>query len=168
MIQDLVKTLLAEVEKNRANKVHTAVPGRVVEYDAQKGTATIQPLASTYFNARGVQYPLLYDVPIIFPRFGQIGLFGPVESNDEVLLIFTERGLGEWKYGDSFSEARTFSLQDAIAIPGFLYGAGNKSEQAQNNKSIIIKNGSVEVEIKADKINIKGDIVIDGTVTYVE
>ncbi len=168
MRQDFVKAITTAIEQNRINKLHTIVPGKIVDYDLEQGTATIQPLASTHFNGENVPYPLLYEVPVVFPKFGLIEISGPVEENDEVLLVFSERNLDEWREAEETTSPSQYSMQNAIAIPGFLYGVHDNTAQAQEDKSLIIKNDTVQIEVHPDKLRIVGDIVIKGTVSYEE
>lgn len=167
MRQEFSKAVKMTIQNEMLSRLHTAIPGRIIEYNAEEGIATVQPVAVTYFNGVETPYPPLYDVPVVFPRFGAIELTGPLDANDEVLIIFAERSLRDWEGAQGFPEVSAFSMNNAIALPGFLYGAGSNAMKAQTNKSLILKNGDVELELTGSNLKIKGDIVIDGTVTYV-
>lgn len=168
MRQDFAEAIKIAIHNEILAKVHTAVPGKVVEYDPTKGLATIEPLAYTLYNGQKVPYPRLYRVPIIFPSWSSIAICGAVEPDDKVLLIFMERSLDTWKGNDEFPTTGAFRFENAVAFPGFLFGATEIGQKAQENGSLIIKNGEVEIEVLPDKMKITGDIVIDGTVTYAD
>ena len=77
--------------------LHTALPGRVVSYDAATQTAVCQPGIQVIFRATGpVDLPQLVDVPVYFPRGGGFVLTFPVRVGDECLLVFAERAIDVW------------------------------------------------------------------------
>ncbi len=166
MRQEFSKAVKIAIQNELLNGLHTVMPGKVMKYDAKEGTATIKPIATTYFNGKAVDYPELYEVPVVFPRFGAIEFSAPVEKNDQVLVFFTERNLGKWMEEDKFPQSSPFSLRNAIAILGCFYGPGELTEQANEDKSLMIKNGELEISITDGTMYIKGDVVIDGTLIH--
>ena len=48
--------------------VHTATIGIIKSYDAATGKANIQPAINKQFTVGAEPQPLLYNVPVIFPR----------------------------------------------------------------------------------------------------
>lgn len=124
-ISDLVELIL----QNRLNEFHTCIPGRIVEYDATKQEATVQPLIKRRYydagpNADGIQeQPPIVAVPVVFPSAGTGILSFPVKVGDIVLILFSERSLDNWLFSDGASlidpqDHRQFNYSDAIAIPG--------------------------------------------------
>lgn len=112
--------------------VLTALPGKVVAYAG--GRATVQPtLGKRLANGDVLPAPQIFDVPVVFPTGmgGKAKLSVPLEAGDPVLLIFSSRGLDEWKTtGEATPETlRTFDLTDAFALP---FGGHTGAYDAEN------------------------------------
>ncbi|MEP8723501.1 Gp138 family membrane-puncturing spike protein, partial [Enterobacter kobei] len=66
-------------------------------------------------------YPLLVDVPVIFPRGGGCTLTFPVKAGDECLVIFADRCIDFWWQNGGVQEPvddRVHDLSDAFCIVG--------------------------------------------------
>jgi len=107
------------------SEVHTAMPGRIVSYDASTRTAIVQPSVSrTIFDISGnaVQevLPQIPNVPVGFYQAGGFIVAGPVNTGDFVFLIFSEVNMGQWRASGQDSnpgDVTRFSLSSPIAIP---------------------------------------------------
>jgi hypothetical protein len=104
-------------------QVHTSFPGVVTEYDAKKRRATVQPsLKRRSGNKEYIAFPLLIDVPVLFPGTKKYTIHFPLEKDDEVAVFFSERALEAWKeVGQDEIEdpdPRRYSISDAYCIPG--------------------------------------------------
>jgi hypothetical protein len=104
-------------------QVHTSFPGVVTEYDARKRRATVQPsLKRRAGNKEYIDFPLLIDVPVIFPGTKKYTIHFPLEKDDEVAVFFSERALEAWKDvgqdGIEEPDPRRYSISDAYCIPG--------------------------------------------------
>jgi hypothetical protein len=104
-------------------QVHTSFPGVVTEYDAGKRRATVQPsLKRRAGNKEYIAFPLLIDVPVLFPGTKKYTIHFPLEKEDEVAVFFSERALEAWKdVGQDDIEdpdPRRYSLSDAYCMPG--------------------------------------------------
>jgi hypothetical protein len=104
-------------------QVHTSLPGVVVEYDAGKRRATVQPsLKRRTGNKEYIAFPLLIDVPVQFPGTKRWAIHFPLEEGDEVAVFFSERALEAWKDvgqgGIEDSDPRRYDLCDAYCTPG--------------------------------------------------
>jgi hypothetical protein len=150
-IKDFVKGILAGV--------HTCMPGEIVSYDYTKQKATVKPLLKrVYVDGTIASYPVINDVPVVFPRSGGASLTFPVVVGDTVMLLFSERTMDLWlnKGTESVSLVeRQFSLNDAIAVPGlFPFTSASKAsnntdvELVFNSQKIVIKpNGDIELGV---------------------
>jgi hypothetical protein len=150
-IKDLVKGMLANV--------HTCMPGKIISYDPTKQKASVKPLLKrTYIDGQEMPFPVITEVPIVFPRAGSAGLILPVNPGDFVLLLFSERTMDQWLSKGTEATTlveRQFSINDAIAIPGLFpftesgISTGNADvELVFNNQKIIIKaNGNIELGV---------------------
>lgn len=102
----------------------TAIPAIVVSADRiQESVVAVKPVINeTTLDGRVIAWPELVDVPLIFPSSTTSAVTFPIGVGDTVLLVFSMRGMDEWKGGDGGlaipTDRRTHSLQDAVAIPG--------------------------------------------------
>jgi hypothetical protein len=123
---------LAEVIRRAVRKavlaLHTAMPGKVVSYNATANTADVQPLVKWQDFLPGqlrsvFEMPVLPDVLVCHPRSSGRGMHLPLAAGDLVLLIFCSRSLVGWRSGSATRVAdpgRAFTptpLDAAIAIP---------------------------------------------------
>lgn len=104
-------------------KVHTSFPGVVTEYNAATRRAIVQPsLMRRAGNKEFIPFPLLIDVPVLYPGTKKWTIHFPLEKDDEVAVYFSERSLDVWKdVGQDEIEdtdPRRFDLCDAYCVPG--------------------------------------------------
>jgi hypothetical protein len=105
------------------SQIHTSLPGVVTEYDASTRRATVQPsLKRRAGNGEYIAFPLLIDVPVLFPGTKKWTIHFPLEEGDEVAVYFSERALEAWKDagqdGIEDPDPRRYSLSDAYCVPG--------------------------------------------------
>ena len=121
-MDELTKLLRESFDYQTAN-MHTAFPGVVVKYDAEKRRADIQPSIKRRLpSGEYAEFPVIPDVPVLFPGSKQYTLSFPLEKDDEVLCVSMERGTDAWRdtggSGVEESDPRRFSLMDCAAVPG--------------------------------------------------
>ncbi|MDV3440448.1 Gp138 family membrane-puncturing spike protein [Pseudomonas otitidis] len=106
----------------RIKRLHTALPGRIVTFDAARQVASVQPMIEQQLMDGSRQpLPMLPDVPVQFPRGGGFVLTFPVKPDDECLLVFNERCIDGWWHSGASSEPldyRQHDLSDAVAVMG--------------------------------------------------
>ena len=95
----------------------------MVSYDAAtrraKVKAAIQMIGA---DENPVERPVVANVPVLFPGAGRSAFTFPLEAGDPVLLVYSQRGLRDFKKTHAMSSPGVesfFSYRDAIAIPGF-------------------------------------------------
>ncbi len=107
--------------------VNTAMPGKILSYDAATQKAVIVPLIQIQLkNGKCIdfaEFPL-QDVPVIFSSTSSSAMTFPLKKDDTVLLIFNQRSIDNWlvsKGTDTVvpDDFRKHDLSDAVAIPGF-------------------------------------------------
>lgn len=142
----------------RLNNLHTAMPAAIIDYDYQKQKASVQPLLNkAWTDGTNTPYPVLENVPVIFPRSGGAGLTFPVNAGDTCLLLFIERSTDLWlTVGGQVTpdDARKFDLSDAVALLGLFPFTQNST--AENNEDLLLTFEGSYLKIKAN-----GDIVIN-------
>lgn len=93
------------------------IDGKIVSFDAEKQTATVQPLYTPRHNGQPVQMPELLEVPVRFARAGKGGMTYPVGAGDLVTLRPKMRSSENYHVDGSgeASDARSFNLSDMEA-----------------------------------------------------
>ncbi len=121
-IPDVIRQWWASRERG----IHTALPGKVTEYDAATQTATIAPqVQQAVQDADGFwvheDLPEIFDVPVMSAGSGQAAITFPIAVGSTGLLIFCERDIGQWRYtgqASSPGDQRCHSLAGAVFLPG--------------------------------------------------
>lgn len=118
--------VLASERQTINEQFRVALPAIIQSFDPEAVTAVVQP-AIRYIerdndgNKSTKDYPLLVDVPVVFPRGGGCTLTFPVKEGDECLVIFADRCIDFWWQSGGIQEpvdGRMHDLSDAFAIVG--------------------------------------------------
>jgi len=117
-----LQVLLKAAFDHEISNIHTALPGHIVKYDPVLQKADVKPdIKKKYYNGYSQDMPIISNVPIVFPRSSKAFIKFPLEPNDGLLLIFSERSLERWlSLGGTVEPGnnRKFDISDCIAIPG--------------------------------------------------
>lgn len=123
--------LLSAAIDARLDRVYTARPGRIVSFDARVGTASVQASTATQvLNENGdlelVEFPVLPNVPVIFPGGGMGNeiTFIP-EKGTSGLIVCCDSPIDAWKGASGNKPVnpgapRRHWLGDAVFIPGLV------------------------------------------------
>jgi len=159
-VSDMATAIREAIQKNVA-EIHTAIPGRIEKYDYSTQKADVKPLIKKRYVGGVVEaLPVISNVPVVWPGNSTAALTFPLKRGDGVLLIFSERAIGEWLSdgGDTEPEdPRKFDLSDAIAVPG-LY-AFTHTSPAANNDDVALRSGTTDVILRKNgdiELNAKG------------
>lgn len=139
------------VFNNMISSMHTCMPATIISFDAEECKASIQPSLNRAYLSGELPYPVIENVPVMFPRAGDFFLTYPLANGDPCLVIFSERSLDLWKsVGGQLTpdDPRKFDISDAIIIPG-LYSFNQKLEGVSGNDVVFSFKGS-KVTIKQD------------------
>lgn len=137
---EVVKALI----EARLVDAHTTLPARVVSYDKNTRTASVQPIVrAPQRRETGTKLealPVLSRVPVMFQCTSRNGISFPIESGDLVWVMFSEHSLAgvlisDGDVSDPKSPAR-FSLQGAVCIPGF-HTLSAVSDQSDDNAMVV-------------------------------
>lgn len=82
----------------------------------------VQPVVNKrYIDGEILEYPEILSVPVQFPCSSTSALTFPINQGDNVLLVFSQKGLDVFKSGATSAhdpiDMRSFDKRDAIAIP---------------------------------------------------
>ena len=103
--------------------LYTCMPGIVESYDAETRRAVVKgALRVVTTKKEEIEREAIYNVPVVFPSGGGFAITFPLEQGDPVLLVYSQRGLTNWKKSLDVATPDMLgflSEKDAIAIPGF-------------------------------------------------
>ena len=185
-IDDETECMRRAIE-NKADNLRVAMPGMIVDFDAELQTATVQPLIKEYVRGAWVSLPQLLDVPCFFPRAGGYSLTFPVRRGDECQILFNDMCIDAWwqSGGEQTQlETRRHDLSDAMCFLGIT--SVPRAVKDYSETSVVLRNedNDAYIEIRDDKqvhirsdttclnnltvkgnLRVEGDAHIEGTVT---
>lgn len=160
-------------------KTHVALPAIVQSFNSSKQTVDVQPAIrekmidpdnKIYYQ----QYPLLINVPIVFPQAGGYSITFPISRGDECIVIFSDLAIDNWWESGGIQnpvEQRRHDLSDGIAIFGLKNQSKLVGSSVGSSLSINGPDGSTisisqsGVSITSQNISLNGNVVINGDFT---
>ena len=104
-------------------ELYTCMPGIVESYDAETRRAVVKgALKVVTTKKEEIEREAIHNVQVMFPSGGGFAMTFPLEQGDPVLLVYSQRGLANWKKTLGVAAPDTigfFSEKDAFAMPGF-------------------------------------------------
>jgi hypothetical protein len=151
-----LEEVLQEVLDIRLADVHTALPGKVIRYDAAKQVADVQPMVrSASETAEGAvtvrSYPALVSVPVAFLSGGGFHLSLPLAVGDTGLLVFSELPIDRWRASGQEShpaDVRRHHVTSAVFFPGLAPRARAFTDPNLSADAIFGKTGGAVVHLK--------------------
>lgn len=156
----LAEVLRVAIEYRIAD-MHTCLPGKITKWDAAKQLAEVEILTKRVAEtADGGEplvesFPILPEVPVMFPRAGGFFMSFPVTVGDNVLLVFGERSTDEFSVSDGRTpvtpaDPRMHALSDPVALLGY-YPLGrslSRSDVHAQNMVVGHEGGSPQIHLK--------------------
>jgi hypothetical protein len=149
---------LAEVmralSKNISGQINVAVPAKVINYNKDTQTVDARPVFQLKYLDGSIQDPpVIYSIPVLFPRANNAFISFPIRNGDNVFLIFADKSIDKWMTSGEVNypdDVRKHDISDAFALPaGYPMG---QSASIANGDDVIISNalgtGGTEVRIK--------------------
>lgn len=125
----------------RLARTHVAFPASIVEIQSAPARKRVSVRPAVDFVVIGAdgrptyeRAPVIHGVPLAFPRSPRAGVTFPVEVGDPVLVVVSDRPLGDWLRSATATEATATAdvgshcLDGAVAIPGLLPDAAEPFE----------------------------------------
>jgi hypothetical protein len=148
-----ITELLRFVFEQQFKGIYTTLPGIIKSYNPTTKRAAVQPaLTRVLTNGEELPLPVVQNVPVCFPTGGGFSILFPVAVGDTCIMLFSQRGIDNFKV--TFEQERPdeglLDLNDAIAIMGFgpltvtpasASGASLQSDDGAN--SIVVENGKI-------------------------
>lgn len=156
--------------------VHTMIPAKIIKVDSyEQQKITVQPSIKDRnrdysSNDKGLQdMALITGVPVIFPSAGTGIITFPIKVGDPVMLIFSERSLENYLYGDGGKpvdpeDFRKHDYNDVVALAGFY--PFQKALGIDPNDVVIRMNVGTANESKVS-LKPSGDVVVDTPAKFI-
>ena len=139
--------------------IYTALPATIESYDAETKRAKLVPaIKSISTDNKSSPLPALVDVPVIFPASGAFTMHFPLAAGDAVLVVFSQRGIQNFKQDYQSSNPTNENVVDydsPIAIAGF--GAISFTPAETNSASLQTNDGKNAVIIGESDVSLKLD-----------
>lgn len=177
MTPEDLEGLLNQYTTNAINNIFTSIPCRVTAVNLAIQSVDVEILVDRVdTSGTSHKHSIITDVPLMFPASRSSAFTFPVNVNDTVLCVFSQRSIDRIKQGGTSSGPpltyRKYSRNDAIAIPGIFPFNGAVNNPSRRNLSHNVNDTVVshnvgtgnECEVRLD---ISGNISITspGTVT---
>lgn len=174
------------VQDNAKASVTNALPGIIRSFDPETVTCDVDIAITARMTKAGtmgedfqyesVRYPILNDLPVVFPRGGGVTLTFPVKDGDECLIVFSSRSIDFWWQNGGVQEradGRVLDLSDAFVIPGPQSQAQKISGISTSAAQLRTDDGAAFVEVAAggaititsSQITLNGPVQVNGTIT---
>lgn len=174
MINTAMQDLLSSFFDYQLKGINVAIPAVVVDVSRlTESVIAVQPCINEMDRVGNTTpWPQIMDVPVVFPSSSTSALTFPISKNDSVLLVFSMRGLDNFKNSNSLltnpTDYRALDIRDAIAIPCVWPRGKSKNNPATrstphnvNNLSLVHNIGTAaEAGISIDT---SGGVTIRGT-----
>lgn len=157
----------------RLSAVWTAIPAQVTKYNPEAITVECQPLIQGRRTKEDgsvelMTLPLLLDCPVIFPHAGGGSITFPIKVGDEVLVIFSCRGIDFWWQNSGIQpppEIRMHDLSDGFALPGIWSQPKKIGNLSTDSLMIRSDDKSAYIEIKTESKDINSKTSANMTAT---
>ncbi|HBK3067008.1 TPA: translation initiation factor IF-2 [Escherichia coli] len=174
------------VQDNAKAAVTNALPGVIRSFDPETVTCDVDIAITARMTKAGtmdedfqyesVRYPILNDLPVVFPRGGGVTLTFPIKEGDECLIVFSSRSIDFWWQNGGVQEradGRVLDLSDAFVIPGPQSQARKISGISTSAAQLRTDDGSAFIEVAAGgaititspQITINGPVQVNGSIT---
>ena len=165
MMQEVAQEV-QNMAKEAVNNVHTALPAKVVSFDAAKGTATIQPYGQIETSKDPINYPQVTEVPIVTPysEAAGCGIAVPVNAGDCGMLLISEIELDGWRKDAQSSGSLKYSLTSGVFIPGLMRQTTGILQKACAANAVVIGTASTNICISNGSITVNGSLAVTGDV----
>lgn len=157
-----LSNLLDMLKREIMKEINCVKVGVIQAFDASKQEVTVE-IAFTQVTsinaATGVKtfasYPLLLNVPVLFPSGGGFTLTFPVAAGDECIVLFNDRQIDNWLAqgaGQPPTVGRAHDLSDGLAIVGLRNNTRALSGFSTSTAQLRSDDGSTYVEIAGGQV----------------
>lgn len=139
-VEPTLAELIRRALESRIAQVRVSMPGKVVDYDPQTKTATVQPCLSDVLfdeddNRVVKELQPIQNVPVVFPGGSGIDLHIVLASGDTGDLVFATNSINDWQASGNVAapgDLRLHPLGSAKFYPGLRHN-GNVPPDTDNS-----------------------------------
>lgn len=150
-----------------AESICVAAVVQVTSFDPAKMTVNVQPLAKGLQNGKYESQPPVLGVPVACTRCGGF-IFRPwFKSGDTGVVVYLDHESDGTVSGGKEAipaSRRSHSRSDAIFIGAIVSGGFTVSGLPDESLALATEDGKQYVAITKDKISIKGNVEVEGSV----
>lgn len=167
MLQEFAQQVEETARDVLASEVHTALPGRIVSFNAATCMATVKPQGHFNISGQKLEYPQIAEVPVVMPYSpsAEVGIVFPVLAKDPCLIIISEVELDEWRTGAQSKASLKFDLSSAMCIVGLMKKSNASIKEANSRKTAIIQSKDTTLKVSSQGVEIEGNLKVNGTIT---
>lgn len=145
------QTIYSRLKSTFSFDFHVCLPGIIQKYDSDKQTVEVQPaIRERTIGQSGevayIKYPLLVNVPVVFPQSGNYSITFPIAQGDECIVVFSDLSIDNWwLYGNVQNpiEQRRHDLSDGFAILGIKNQSKLKNINTKPQNNVLAIQNSV-------------------------
>lgn len=170
------RSLLQTLKREIARALNCHQVGRIVSFDADKQTATVQIMVqravynqvqanngALQFTPNVVDYPLLTDCPVFVHSGGGGRITLPVTAGDSCIVLFNDRDLDLWFETGAAAipnSSRAHSFSDGMVLVGFRNLANRLTDYSATDIELRNLGGVIQVAAKLGISNASTSLLI--------
>jgi len=164
VIQEVVEQMENMVRDVMNNSLHTAMPGKILSYDAETGLADVKPVGSFFCGRVEMEYPVIPSVPVCTGANSDgTAVCVPIKNGDTVLLVCAEQSISAFLSDTTEAQSdERFELTNCIAVPWLARTPAEAQKKANEKDAIVITRGDIYIYVTKDGLEINGDIKAKG------
>lgn len=159
---------LEDYVTGRLMETRVSLPAVVESYDSESRSIQARPLIKVkYTDGQELEFPLINDVPVVFPRTQDFIFSFPLRKGDGVTLLVSDHALETWKGSKGqepagYDDPRLHNITDAVAIPGLFPLSASNPGTDPDSVQIVFKEAEVTIKPTGD-VTIKSPtkVIID-------
>lgn len=150
-------TAIREAIDSALIDVHTALPCSVKSYDAATQRVDVVPQIKRPLESYDTgditheELPVLPNIPVAFPRAGNMAITFPLEAGHFVLVVFSEYSIDQWlEKGRPTApgDIGHLTLTGGVAIPIGPYPSAQALENAHAEDLVVGEDSGTQIHIK--------------------
>lgn len=168
--KNTLETLLFELTQEILKQLNCVKVGIIQSFNAGTQEATVQVAFQqvTSIAPDGTktlaQYPLLLNVPVVFPSGGGFTLTFPIAAGDECVVLFNDRQIDTWLANGAGSPpetGRVHDLSDGIAIVGLRSNPRALASVSTTATQLRSDDGTTFVEVNSQGVKVHAGAVYE-------
>lgn len=154
-------------DQKLVDSICVAATVQVTAFDPAKMTVNVQPLSKSLQNGKYESQPPILGIPVACTRCGGF-IFRPwFKAGDTGVVVYLDHDMDSSVTGGKESvpaTQRCHAATDAIFIGAIVSGGYTMSGLPDESLALATEDGNLYIAITKDKILVKGDVEVEGSV----